>query len=121
MGFFWMLLRSSSKIMATFIVLIFITFVMILFLPGVYVWLQNLAEGIDDYVRNPPMEPQQVAVYRFFVNGATILSVIMTLIARSLVEVAAWTGGRLFSGLRKEAELDKAEAKAGIRDGGYAE
>lgn len=117
MGLIWMLLRSSTKIFATFVVLIFITFVMILFMPNVYVWLQNLAEGIDDYVRNPPMEPQNIAIYRFFVNGATILSVIMTLIARALVEGVAAAGGGIWKGMRAEEAKDAEIAKA--KDGYY--
>ena len=121
MGLLWSFMRSSSKIMATFIVMLLLTFIMILFVPGAYVGLQDFAEWIDDGVRNPPMESTNVAIYRFFVNSSTIMGVIMTIISRAIVDLGAMGFGGLFKGFQAEAEVDAAESAAGIKDPGYSE
>ena len=122
MGLMWSFMRSSSKIMATFVVMLLLTFLLILFLPGTYVGLQDFAEWIDDGVRNPPFEDQRnIAIYRFFVNSSTIMGVIMTIISRAIVDLGAMGFGGLFKGFKAEAEVDAAEAAAGIKDAGYYE
>lgn len=122
MGILWSMMRSSSKIMLTFLVMLLLTVLLILFWPGAYVGLQDFSEWIDDGVRNPPFESEQnVAIYRIFVNSTTILGIIMTLISRAIVDFIAFVGGRLFQGFNAEAEVDRAEAEAGIRDAGYYE
>lgn len=122
MGILWSLMRSSSKIMMTFLVMLLLTVLLILFWPSAYVGLQDVAEWMDDGIRNPPFDSeQQVAIYRLFVNSTTILGVIMTLISRAIVDMFAFVGGQLFSGLRAEDEVDAAEAAAGIKDAGYYE
>ena len=122
MGLLWSFMRSSSKIMMTFIVMLLLTFVMIIFVPNAYTGLQDFAEWIDDGIRNPPFsEERNVAIYRIFVNSTTILGVIMTLISRAIVDFVAFVGGRLAGGLRAESEVDEAEAAAGITDQGYYE
>ena len=122
MGLLWSALRSSSKIMLTFLVMLLLTFLLILFWPNAYTGLQDFAEGIDDAIRNPPFdEERNVAIYRLFINSTTILGVIMTLISRAIVDFVAFVGGRMEKGVRAESEVDAAEARAGIRDGGYYE
>ena len=102
--------------------MLLLTVLLILFWPSAYVGLQDVAEWMDDGIRNPPFDSeQQVAIYRLFVNSTTILGVIMTLISRAIVDMFAFVGGRLFSGLRAEDEVDAAEAAAGIKDAGYYE
>lgn len=122
MGLVWSMMRSSSKIMMTFLVMLFLTVLLILFWPSAYVGLQDFAEWIDDGVRSPPFDSEQnVAIYRLFVNSTTILGVIMTLISRAIVDFIAFLGGRLFGGLKKEDAIDGMESAAGIKDAGYYE
>lgn len=122
MGILWGMMRSSSKIMLTFVVMLLLTVLLILFWPKAYVGLQDFAEMLDDTFRNPPFEDEQnTAIYRLFVNSTTILGVIMTLISRAIVDFIAFIGGNLFKGLAKEDEVDAAEEAAGIRDAGYYE
>jgi len=122
MGILFGMMRSSSKIMLTFVVMLFLTVLLILFWPSAYVGLQDFAEWMDDGVRNPPFESEQnIAIYRLFVNSTTILGVIMTLISRAIVDMVAFAGGQLYKGMRAEGEIDAAEAAAGIHDAGYSE
>ena len=101
MGILWSMMRSSSKIMLTFLVMLLLTVLLILFWPSAYVGLQDFAEWMDDGVRNPPFDSEQnVAIYRLFVNSTTILGVTMTLISRAIVDMIAFAGGHLFKGLR---------------------
>jgi len=122
MGILWSMMRSSSKIMLTFLVMLLLTVMLILFWPSAYVGLQDFSEWIDDGVRNPPFDSEQnVAIYRLFVNSTTILGVIMTLISRAIVDAIAFLGGNLMKGFQAESDVDEAEAAAGIKDQGYYE
>jgi len=77
---------------------------------------------LDQFTRDPMwMEGTAKVMYRFLVNGTTILSVIMTVIARSIVEIGVWAGSSIFGGLRAESDVDAYEDAKGIKDGGYYE
>ena len=108
--------------MATFAVLITMSLLLIFVFPGSYITLQDWADDIDQWTRDPMwMEGTTKVMYRFLVNGTTILSVIMTVFARAIVEIGVWAGSSIWSGMRAESEVDAAEAAAGIKDQGYYE
>lgn len=122
MGILWALAKSSGKIMATFAVLIGMSLLLIFVFPASYITLQDWADDLDQWTRDPMwIEGTAKVMYRFLVNGTTILSVIMTVLARAIVEIAVWGGSSIMGGMNKEAERDAAEAEAGIKDQGYYE
>lgn len=122
MGILWSVAKSSGKIMATFAVLIAMSLLLIFVFPASYITLQDWADDIDQWTRDPAwVEGTTKVMYRFLVNGTTILSVIMTVFARSIVEIGVWGGSSIMNGLRAESEVDAAESAAGVKDQGYYE
>lgn len=93
----WLLFKAlsnaSAKIVATFFMVLFLIMMGILFMPGAYNGVNDLANYIAnlDWVRNPDFGEQGVAVTRVFINEASIFGILMTLIARMVVEVI-WFG-----------------------------
>ncbi|MEL6258954.1 MAG: hypothetical protein AAFQ67_07855 [Pseudomonadota bacterium] len=89
----WMLARASTKLIATFIV-VFIFFILsFVFAPGLVRAIQDFADMINNLTRTPPLGEQALILYRTFVNENTIMGITLTVIARVIVEIAAWIGG----------------------------
>lgn len=81
--------NASVKIIATFFMVLFLIFFGILFVPSAYNGVNDFANWIANFdaVRNPDFGEQGKAVMRLFINEASLFGIIMTLIARMLVEV----------------------------------
>ncbi|MEL6857799.1 MAG: hypothetical protein AAFO74_05400 [Pseudomonadota bacterium] len=98
----WILLRSlssaSAKIIATFFMVLLLMMLGVLFVPGVFNGVNDFANHIANLeaIRNPNLGEQGVAVFRVFINEASIFGILMTLIARVFVEVIWWTCGQLW-------------------------
>lgn len=88
----WMI-KAPSKILATFVVSILVFLVVFAFFPNVLIALQDFSEYIDGYTRNPPIDDQGKALFRVFVNENTLLAVMGTVFARSVVEIVSMAGG----------------------------
>mgnify|MGYP001266629586 CR=1 FL=1 len=88
--------RSSTKLFISFVVVIALMVLAFAFAPGLIRQSQDWIEVLNDMVRTPPMlDDQGLILYRTLVNENTIFGIIMTLLARSLVEIFAWIFGRL--------------------------
>lgn len=98
----WVLVRSlsnaSSKIIATFFMVLVLMMLGVLFVPSVFNGVNDFANYLANlnWIRNPSLGEQGVAVFRVFINEASIFGIIMTLIARVVVELIWWGSGQLW-------------------------
>ncbi|MCI4646209.1 MAG: hypothetical protein MRY64_15615 [Hyphomonadaceae bacterium] len=97
--------RSSTKLVLSFVLVIVIMILCFAFAPGLIRGMQDWIEGINDMVRTPPMLTDQgLILYRTFVNESTIFGILMTLVARGLIEIAAWAFGQGFKAARNNTQ-----------------
>ncbi len=89
---------ASTKIVATFFMVIILMLLGIVFFPRQLNQINDVANWIAnlDFVRNPDIPQTAVAVFRNFVNETTIFGILMTLIARAFVEFIFWLCGILW-------------------------
>ncbi len=98
----WILFRSlsnaSSKILATFFMVLILMMLGVLFVPSAFNGVNDFANYIANlnWIRNPSLGEQGVAVFRVFINEASIFGILMTLIARVVVELIWWSSARLW-------------------------
>ncbi len=98
----WVLFRSlsnaSSKILATFFMVLILMMLGVLFVPSAFNGVNDFANYIANlnWIRNPSLGEQGVAVFRVFINEASIFGILMTLIARVVVELIWWGTARLW-------------------------
>jgi len=98
----WLLFRSmstaSAKIVATFFMVLVLIMLGIMFAPAAFNGVNDFANYLAnlDWVRNPDVGEQGVAVTRVFINESSIFGIVMTLIARIVVEILWWGTGALW-------------------------
>ena len=92
--------RASAKLAATFVVVIILMILAFAVAPGAIVGLQDMVEDLNEMLRNPPLNQQATVLYRTLVNENTIFGILMTLIARAIVETCAFGGGRAWKAMR---------------------
>lgn len=89
--------KASAKLIATFVLVIILMVLAFAFAPGLIRELQDHIEVINDMVRTPVLlDNQGLILYRTLVNENTIFGIIMTLIARAIIEIVAWLFGQAF-------------------------
>ena len=94
--------RSSTKLALSFVLVIVIMILCFAFAPGVIRSMQDWIEGINDMIRTPPiLTDQGLILYRTLVNESTIFGILMTLVSRGLIEIAAWAFGQGYKAARK--------------------
>ena len=117
----WVLFRSfsnaSSKIIATFFMVLVLMMLGVLFAPGVFNSVNDFANYIANlnWVRNPSLGEQGVAVFRVFINEASIFGILMTLIARAVVELLWWGSAQLWRAVNPPEPTPTLQTK----EGGY--
>ncbi len=81
--------NASVKIVATFFMVLVLIVFGILFVPSAYNGVNDFANWIAnwDMIRNPDFGEQGKALMRQFINEASIFGIVLTLIARMIVEV----------------------------------
>ena len=98
----WIFVRSlsnaSAKIIATFFMVLVLIMLGVLFVPSAFNSVNDFANYLAnmDWVRNPDIGEQGVAVTRVFINESSIFGILMTLIARIFVELIWWVCVRLW-------------------------
>lgn len=98
----WILFRSlsnaSAKIIATFFMVLVLMMLGVFFIPSAFNSVNDFANYIAnlDMIRNPDVGEQGVAVTRVFINESSIFGILMTLIARIVVEIIWWICGALW-------------------------
>ena len=91
------LFRSSAKLVISFALVIIIMVLAFAFEPGWVRGFQDWIEALNDTLRTPPLlDDQGLILYRTLVNENTIFGILMTLIARAIVEMVAWMFGQAF-------------------------
>jgi hypothetical protein len=99
----WTIFRSvsnaSSKIIATFFMVMVLILIGVMFVPSLFNNVNDFANYLANlnWVRNPDFGDQGVAVTRVFINESSIFGIIMTLIARVFVEIIWWGSGQLWT------------------------
>ncbi|MEL7540811.1 MAG: hypothetical protein AAGJ51_07895 [Pseudomonadota bacterium] len=96
--FFKSLSSASSKIIATFFMVLVLIMLGVMFVPSAFNGVNDFANYLANlnWVRNPDIGEQGVAVTRVFINESSIFGIIMTLIARIVVELIWWGCARLW-------------------------
>ena len=119
-----MIFKAGGKILATFFVAIAIFLLDMIFTDAWFLLqVQGWAKYIEGYVADPGALSggTEKFVWNELFSHSAIMGILITLIARAVVEIGAWAGGALWAGFRAESEVDEAEAAAGITDQGYYE
>jgi len=93
-GLLGLFTRASAKLAATFVVVIMLMLAGFAFFPGAVNALSDFTNYIEGYLRNPPLNEQATVLFRTLVNEQTIFGIIVTMLARSIVEFFAWFFGR---------------------------
>lgn len=103
------LFRSSTKLALSFVLVIVLLILAFAFAPS---WLRSLQDWIEviyDHIRTPPiLDDQEMILYRTMVNEKTIFGILMTLLARAIIEVFAYIFGKAFG---KEDDVKSGKAK----------
>lgn len=86
--------RASTKLLATFVTVIVLMLLGFAFFPSALNALNDFANYLEGHLRNPPLNEQATVLFRTLVNENTIFGIIMTMIARSVVELFALFFGR---------------------------
>lgn len=98
----WTLFRAlsngSAKILATFFMVLILMMLGVLFAPSAFNGVNDFANYLAnlDMIRNPNLGDQGIAVFRVFINEAAIFGILMTLIARIVVEIVWWGSAKLW-------------------------
>lgn len=112
----WTILRamsfSSTKIVLTFIVAIFLIILSLLFYPTAYLGMSDLANWLAnlDWIRNPSDDQHSTAVVRLLVSETTIFGVVTTLVARMVVEILWFTTALLWRLANPKSEPQSGDA-----------
>ena len=106
--------NASAKIVATFFMVLILIMVGILFVPGLFNGVNDFANYLAnlEFIRNPNLGEQGVAVTRVFINESSIFGIVMTLIARIVVEILWWGTGALWRMVNPPEPQAKAPAVA---------
>lgn len=115
--------NASAKIIATFFMVLFLIMLGILFFPSAYNGVNDFANWIANLnmVRNPDFGEQGVAVTRVFINESTIFGVVMTLIARMVVEIIFFGSGALWRMVNPKSDEAGGVSADAARQKYYAE
>jgi hypothetical protein len=85
---------AGSKIIATFFMVLILIMLSVLFFPQGF----NLVSDVANYLanleiaRNPPVSERGKTLVRLFINEASIFGILITLIARMVVEILILLG-----------------------------
>lgn len=85
--------RASAKLMATFVTVIGLMLLGFTFFPSALNALSDFSNYLEGFLRDPQVDEQGKFLFRTLVNENTIFGILMTMIARSLVELAALVFG----------------------------
>ena len=83
----------STKIAATFFMVIFLMLLGFAYFPDLLNRLSDFTNWIEGQIRDPDMNDRGKFLFRTLVNENTIFGIIMTLIARAVIEFIFWIGG----------------------------
>ncbi|MEM9055474.1 MAG: hypothetical protein AAGB16_09125 [Pseudomonadota bacterium] len=90
--------NASAKLIATFFMVLALMLLAFAFFPAAINELRELIQQflLTDFMRDPPLSEQGELLFDMLINEASIFGIIMTLIARMLVEILFWGTVRLW-------------------------
>ncbi|MEM1105977.1 MAG: hypothetical protein AAGH87_06265 [Pseudomonadota bacterium] len=89
------LTRASTKLVLSFVLVIVIMVLCFAFAPGLIRGMQDWIENLNELLRTPPLlSDQGLILYRTLVNENTIFGILLTLLARAIIEVCAFAFGQ---------------------------
>ncbi len=94
----------SSKIVLTFFMVIFLMLLGFAFFPDLLNRMSDFTNYIEGMIRDPDMDDRGKFLFRTLVNENTIFGIIMTLIARAVIEFLFWICGMLWRLVNPEEE-----------------
>ncbi|MEL6568779.1 MAG: hypothetical protein AAFQ22_10205 [Pseudomonadota bacterium] len=99
------LTRASTKLVLSFVLVIVIMVLSFAFAPGMIRGLQDWIEALNEILRTPPLlNDQGLILYRTLVNENTIFGILLTLMARAIIEVCAFAFGQGMKAARGKPE-----------------
>ena len=107
--------KVSSKIVLTFFMVIFLLLVGFAFFPDLLNRMQDFTNWIEGQIRDPDIDERGKYLFRTLVNENTIFGIIMTLIARALIEFIFWICGIMWRAVNPPEEGDKVASPAAVR------
>ena len=106
--------NASAKLIATFFVVLGLMLLAFAFFPDRINQLKEMIQHflLTDFMRDPPLDERGEMLFDLLITEAAIFGIIMTLIARMVVEVIFWLLVRLWRMVNPPEEtLENAEAK----------
>jgi len=89
------LTRASTKLVLSFVLVIVIMVLCFAFAPGMIRALQDFIQVMYSWIYTPPLlNDQGLILYRTLVNEATIFGILLTLLARAIIEMCAFAFGQ---------------------------
>jgi len=115
--------NASAKLIATFFMVIILILVAFATMPEV---INNLKESIQlflltDFMRNPPVNAQGEMLFDLLITDAAVFGIIMTLIARLIVELLFFGFGALWNMVNPKEDAGDAKPGAPKRTNFYNE
>ena len=101
---------ATSKIAITFFMVIFLMLLGFAYFPDLLNRLSDFCNQLEGHLRDPNLDDRGKFLFRTLVNENTIFGIIMTLIARSVVELCFWVLGGMWK-LANGDPKKKAEKK----------
>lgn len=80
----------TSKIVITFFMVILLLMIGFAFFPDQLNRLSDFTNWIESQIRDPNLDDQGKFLFRTLVNENTIFGIVMTLLARAVVEFVFW-------------------------------
>lgn len=105
----------TSKIIATFFMVIFLMLLGFAFFPDLLNRMADFTNWIEGQIRDPNMDDRGKFLFRTLVNENTIFGIIMTLIARAVIEFLFWIFGVMWRAVNPPEETPKPSAASGPR------
>jgi hypothetical protein len=105
-GFLGALSNASAKLIATFVMVIVLMLLGLVFFPSQLNQLNDFANYVAnwDWIRNPDIPEQGKFLFRTLVNESTIFGILTTLISRMVVEILFWVSVRLWNMVNPKEE-----------------
>ena len=90
--------NASAKLIATFFMVIILMLLAFAFFPnGINALKESIQQFmLTDAMRNPPLNAQGEMLFDLLINESTVFGIIMTLLARMIVEMISWGMVRLW-------------------------
>jgi hypothetical protein len=95
-----LIVKAPVKIVATFVVSLGLLLGAFIYLPDALTTAQDWSNNVSDAVRDLPPDNKSTVLWRTFTDSNAILAVFVTILSRSIVELAGHAGGAIYRAIR---------------------